>query len=147
MQAGKQHTSKHPFTPPACTAPMASRKSAAALGASTGAIGAPALAIGAAWARGLAAVAATTADLTARDCGDQALVRGLAPRVVDGGGQDQHGGPVHPEGNSLALAPLPDPTQLGPVLQQHQVMRRPKTDAAGVKKQIKCRHGARTDCL
>ena len=78
---------------------------------------------------------------------DQALVRGLAPRVVDGAGQGQHSGPVHPEGHSLALAPLPDPAQLGPVLQQHQVMRRPKTDAAGVEKQIQCRQGARTDCF
>ena len=62
MQAGKQHTSELPFTPPASTASMASQKSAEALGASKGATGAPALAIGAAWASGLAAVAVAVAN-------------------------------------------------------------------------------------
>ena len=41
--------------------------------------------------------------------GDQALVRGLTPRVVDGLGQGQDSGPVHPEHPGLALAPLLDP--------------------------------------
>ena len=147
MQAGKQHTSKLPFTPPACTAPMASRNSEAALGACTGATRAPPLAIGAARAPGLAAVAATAADLTARDWGTKPSYEGWHSGFVDGAGQGQHSGPVHPEGHNLALAPLPNPAQLGLVLQQHQVMRRPKTGAADVKKQIQCGQGAHTDCL
>ena len=93
---------------------MASRKSAAAPGASTGATGAPALAIGAAWAPGLAAVAAAVADLTARDWGTKPLYEGRHPCHRWGGAGPA--GPVHPEGHSLALAPLPDPAQLGPVL-------------------------------
>ena len=66
MQASKQHTSNLPLVPPACTAPMASRKREAALGASTGA---PKLAIGANWAACLATSAATEAASTARDWG------------------------------------------------------------------------------
>ena len=41
--------------------------------------------------------------------GDQALVRGLAPRVLDGPGQGQDSGQVHPECHGLALAPVPNP--------------------------------------
>ena len=66
MQASKQHTLKVALVPPACTAPMASRKREAALGASTGA---PALAIGADWAAGLATFAATEAAFTVREWG------------------------------------------------------------------------------
>ena len=66
MQAGKQHTSKLPLVPPACTAPMASRKREAALGASTGAA---ALAIGTDGAAGWATFEATEAALTAGDWG------------------------------------------------------------------------------
>ena len=66
MHAGKQHNSKVPLVPPDCTAPMASRKREAALGASTGA---PALAIGGDWAAGLATFAATEAAFTVREWG------------------------------------------------------------------------------
>ena len=144
MQAGKQHTSKLPLVPPACTAPMASQKREAALGASTGAARAGHRGrLG----RRFGLVRGHRGRLDRAGLGDQALVRGLAPRVVDGARQGQDSGPVHPERHSLALAPLPDPAQLGPVLQQHQVMRCPKTDAAGVKKQIQCGQSAHTDCL
>ena len=49
------------------------------MGASTGATGAPALAIGAAWAAGLAAFAATAAVLTARDWGTKPSYEGWHP--------------------------------------------------------------------
>ena len=51
--------------------------------------------------------------------------------------------PVDPEHDGLALLPLLDPAQL----KQHLVVRRLKTDGAGVKQQIQCREPAHTGGL
>ena len=71
-------------------------------------MGAPTLAVGAAWAAGLATFAATEAAFALR-VQDEALVRGMTPWIINGSGQGQESALVDPEHGGLALPPLLDP--------------------------------------